>query len=259
MKKFILFVSYGFVLFAARPIIQISIPKSGTHLLAKSISQITKKSMLTAFKKMTLIDWYYVAPVEIEKIILPKISNNYFWVTHLAYNEELEDYFINDLNAIIFFIYRDPRDQVVSFMNYGKRMKWFHGTDSEIITNLLNGKLLNPPAENIVDYYYKYISWIESEGVCAIKFENLVGQKGGGLLYNQQMQINKIAKHLQKDMTQEQINAIANNLFGGSNTFFKGIIGSWKHCFTNIHKDLFKSCGGTQLLIELGYEQDDTW
>ena len=51
---------------------------------------------------------------------------------------------------------------------------------------------------------------------------------------------------------------IANDLFGGTWSFRKGSIGSWKQYFTQEHKQAFKEVAG-QLLIDLGYEKDLNW
>jgi len=45
---------------------------------------------------------------------------------------------------------------------------------------------------------------------------------------------------------------------GRSPTFRSGKIGEWRKCFTEGHKKTFKDVAG-DLLIKLGYEQDNDW
>ena len=100
--------------------------------------------------------------------------------------------------------------------------------------------------------------WKNVPSICAVKFEDLVGPAGGGSTQRQHETINRIAHHLDINLSSPIISLIAQELFGQSITFRQGKIGAWKEYFTQEHKDLFKKYAG-QLLIDLGYEYDFDW
>ena len=60
------------------------------------------------------------------------------------------------------------------------------------------------------------------------------------------------------DLSLQQVQEIADTLFGDTVTFRKGQIGSWRDLFTPFHKALFKEVMGEEL-IRLGYESDCNW
>ena len=84
------------------------------------------------------------------------------------------------------------------------------------------------------------------------------GAKGGGSDQEQINEIINIAKHIQVDISPQEAKDIAHQLFGESNTFRSGQIGSWKKHFSETDKIAFKKIAG-QLLIDLGYEKDFNW
>ena len=92
----------------------------------------------------------------------------------------------------------------------------------------------------------------------SIRFEDLIGPNGGGDWETQLETIQKIADHLGITVTEEKIERVARNLFGGTGTFRKGQIGAWKKHFKEHHKQAFKAIAG-QLLVDLGYETDFDW
>ena len=90
------------------------------------------------------------------------------------------------------------------------------------------------------------------------KFENLVGPKGGGTEKAQKEEILKIVHFLGLEISEEQLNQIAPQLFGNVGTFHKGQIGGWKNTFNSSNKKLFKK--RKQYLLEaFGYEKNTQW
>lgn len=255
-------------------IIVVSIPKSGTHLVSKCLKLLTKKinHQVEAFPKND-ID-----------------LKDYFFLNHLKYTEDNKINYIKD-KYIKFFVIRDPRDQIVSYAYWGelllknnyeifKQMHESPETQNEnfidlyaykdlsfdaLITELIiNGKYYYngfPPYPyqtcGIKDFYNSYLQWQKTPGFYTVKFENLVGEQGGGSKEIQINEIRNIAKHLNREYSEEEIQMVAESLFGRQ-TFREGKIGSWKKHFTEEHKKLFKEVAG-QLLIDLGYEKDLNW
>src|SRR5262249_47284346 len=77
-----------------------------------------------------------------------------------------------------------------------------------------------------------------------IKFEDVVGPKGGGNLKAQIETINALAEALHIELSHEKLSYILDNLFGNdvdpkfSATFRAGQIGSWKSHFKDYHRKL---------------------
>jgi len=90
------------VLFAlAQNIFLTSIPKAGTHMLAECVSLLTGKSM------RWLPDYSRFTPASFKNL------NQKFLVGHGVYSDYNVKLFEHH-NCIGFFIYRDPRDQLLS-------------------------------------------------------------------------------------------------------------------------------------------------
>jgi hypothetical protein len=252
---------------SAPEILVISIPKAGTHLIQKCLEIIINR-----------FDVSY------------KDRINHFHFRHYDKNlQELKS--LNKNFQYSFLMSRDPRDQIISFIHYIFD-KWFVNEDragikvvpsfsnyknltfDEVLLNLIcfgsswyqvfpdkNCDQKNPDGCNGIDNFYSsYLDWLKDPNYkfCLIKFENLVGPKGGGSLDLQAEEVSKIFKHLNIEQNSKNIKLVADSLFGGTNTFREGQIGSWKKYFKEIHKHCFKKIAG-QLLIDLGYEKDLNW
>lgn len=100
--------------------------------------------------------------------------------------------------------------------------------------------------------------WIRNKKTHVVRFENLVGEHGGGTDAKQRRAIIAIAKHLKLNPSSQTINRIQDNIFGSTPTFRRGQIGEWKTHFKPAHKQLFKEKFG-ELLIAFGYEKDNNW
>lgn len=102
------------------------------------------------------------------------------------------------------------------------------------------------------------LPWMQQPFTYVTRFEKLVGPQGRGSREDQVKELRNIATHLHIRCSEEGIERIANNVFGGTSTFRRGVIGSWKSHFMEEHKSLFKEVAG-QLLIDMGYEEDFDW
>lgn len=243
-----------------KSIIQTSMPKAGTHLLRKCISLLTDIPLSQAHHGSS---FYFAKSNEFAW----ETQHAKHWITHLFYNKEFEP-FLNNEQSAIFFIYRDPRDQIISFAHYmlsDRSYPWYADAkalsfDDLILALILDGEIYkgHPPCENINDLYQSYMPWFSAPHVCSLCFEDLIGPNGGGNLEKQLETIKKIASHLDITVDDETVKNVARNLFGASPTFRRGKIGDWKIYFKKHHKQEFKKIAG-QLLIDLGYEKDFNW
>lgn len=242
-------------------IVQISIPKAGTNLLAKCIHLITNRKSVSN-KIHSKLNYYFVPKSDL--LLVTSLNANQFWTTHLFYTKEYEDFLI-ERKTINFFMYRDPRDQVVSFAFYMlKSESWPEAKklslDERMMDIIKKGELFNghPPVKNVAELYEAYLPWLTMPNMLCIRFEDLIGSKGGGSDYLQFITIQKIIAHLGLPDSFEKINSVIEALFGNTFTFREGQIGSWKKYFKKEHIEAFKAVAG-EILITLGYEKDLNW
>jgi len=233
----------------SQKILIISVPKSGTHLLGKVISLITGQQHRSPGLHFSLA----IAVKALSRLNLEgKFSH-----VHSAYSPGGMD-ILQKKKVTTFFIYRDPRDQIISWMHYDKNGLIVTSEDHFI------RDAFNPDLKYVWDkggvarLYNTRMPWAENKDICAMRFEDLIGSKGNGSDEMQRETIQRIANHLGVSLTEAEITSITQQLFGGTATFHEGKIGSWKDYFTPEHKDLCKKHAG-RLLIQLKYENSLDW
>jgi hypothetical protein len=113
--------------------------------------------------------------------------------------------------------------------------------------------------QDIDSYFRSFLGWKETEETCTVYFENLIGEQGGGSASMQRQEILKIADHVHVPLSEEDLCRITEHSFDrASATFRRGQIGDWRNHFSKEHIKLFKQVAGN-LLVDLGYEQDNSW
>jgi hypothetical protein len=193
---------------------------------------------------------------------------------HWPYTKEAEDYIVTRSRAN-FFVTRDPRALLVSMAFMVS--KGYRGEEADpkpIMLDFIDGRQKNfirwgvtvnegyPMLweHGVVNFYKMYLPWMQAKKFHTVRFEDLVGSRGGGSDERQYHEIQKIAKHVDVELSAEKIKQISDDLFGGSATFREGQIDGWKKHFTPEMKEAFKKVpGANQLLIDLGYETNAAW
>jgi len=234
--------------------ILLTIPKTGTHLTGKIIALIIGK---------TIIDGSFInKSIDVWKEQLFE-HTDIFPFCHIGagINPLYKFCLENGFKAII--NQRDTRDQMVASIFGQDKIAEASGiyNDFSMVEKLrqnMKGCFAGPFCLFSGTDLYKEIKRLQAIGL-VVKFENLVGPKGGGDLYLQRLEINKIANYLNITLNEQQLNYICTNLWGYGDTFRKGIIGDWKNYFTEEIKEEFIERGGGIVLIENGYEKDYNW
>ena len=235
-----------------------SLPKSGTHLTAKCLklmgyaeldhlgsAQVISPSILSKVRRLT---WYpfnqgYLlgidTPVEVSKRIvhsrLKKGKPHTFFTAHVGYSTALLDAVCAyDIKPIV--VYRDPRAVLVSFVHYVTKLKE-HVLHSEFkdlpeaakFQHVLNGHRFNKAyLEPLRTRCLALDGWLASDHVLKIRFEDLVGVKGGGTIESQEETIANLCHWL--EIPDSKSEGVADELFGpGRHTFRKGQIDSWRN------------------------------
>lgn len=172
-------------------------------------------------------------------------------------------------NFKMVLIIRDPRDIITSEINYflSENQLSLHPYYKEIgheqgmisiIKGFYDERGAFPRQPSFRNILTEYLPWLSKSYVYLTRFEDLVGPQGGGTRETQINQIMGISKHLKIHISEAEAINIGHNVFGGTHTFHRGIVGSWKEAFSQEVKTICKNHIG-DLLIELGYEKDYDW
>ncbi len=258
------------------PVFGNSVPKSGTHLLRSALMHIKG---LRLGGSLRYIDNFDDDTNETHRKFvassLEQMKPHLFKVGHLTYN----DFIVNKMiekNIKVVMIVRDPRDIILSHVNHAK--KNFGGKyrfydyyahvlkndDERIKTSIsgLSGSFAKGSTAYLPDVYGRFeyfLGWKEFEHCLWVKFEDLIGQNGGGDDMLQRETFKKIVDFVGCSMSEGEIDLALQKIFDPSSpTFNKGQIGRWKQQFTDEHIRLFKK-HAKNLLVELDYEKNNDW
>ena len=263
-----------------------SLPKAGTNLIAKlvrlfpgirpasvhigqsTLNQFKQSSDLEKGEVQIGVDWPHYIPLSAIKRSLQQIKNGYYATAHIPFSEELRR-LLKDIGIKTLLILRDPRDVVVSHALYIAHtpshflFEFYQtlSTSEQIMKSIIGVKKSTPKSPmllNINERYQNILPWLSEPSNYTTYFEKLVGPRGYGSREAQIEEIKNIARHLNIKCNSYDIKQIAEQIFGGTDTFRKGIIGNWRNHFSEMHKYAFKELAG-QLLINLRYENDLDW
>lgn len=166
-----------------------------------------------------------------------------------------------------FFIYRDPRDVIVSHVFYATDIYPGHGMHryyTETLTTMeqrLNAAIKGvqePEAKlsSIFAKYEHYLGWLQQSNVLALRFEDLI--------LDRRTVLGRVLDHLaahgfDPQPSEQAIDALEAGLQPrASGTFRRGQTGDWGQHFTDANKQTFKAETG-DLLQKLGYENNGQW
>jgi len=246
-----------------------SFPKSGTYLLfsiLKSIPGVKDWGNFIASKPS--LSYLEKSPERIEKKIKFLVPMEIV-AAHVFYNKDVYQILLNN-NCIMFFIYRDPRDIVISEANYlydmnryhrlHKYFKKFPDLNDRIMFSIKGDEFYKTPIPylNIKDRFNKYKEWMYCKDVFSIRYEDLINNEKEEYIKNI---INFYKEHSSNNNFNTDLivkKAIKNSEPKKSHTYRTGKSEGWKKIFTEEHKKVFKDIAG-DLLIELGYEKDLNW
>jgi len=175
---------------------------------------------------------------------------------------------LTDPGRATIFVYRDPRDMIISHIFYATQMypgHWMRRYYTETLANMeeriaaaIQG--VKEPGSELTDIrrrYEGYLGWLEQPRVLNLRFEDLI--------LNQQATFTCILDYIESrggrlrlDRQQALEALVAAVAPRKSGTFRKGQPGGWREHFTPANKALFKERAG-DLLIRLGYESSYDW
>jgi len=245
------------------PIYVNSIRKSGTHLLVTVLEKllaIKAVNLSVRFSKDGDFDDFHHGALPLSLADQDRPNKKEFFFFHIPHSIEAQE--LLDKHYKHIFIYRDPRDRLVSEAFWILSKPWFYQ-----ICFPLNEKdsckvsfdyVLDLQIKNTPELYGCYMPWLYGPNCCGVRFEALVGPQGGGTIERQRDELKKLCRFLNVRCATETFDKICSDIFGRTATFRSGQIGEWRKYFTPERKKMFKELSG-QLLIELGYENDLDW
>ncbi len=164
----------------------------------------------------------------------------------------------------IIFNYRDPRDMLLSFVNFlcGKTGRGFSNYNDLLpISAILNSKAtleerlayaLADRAFPALGDHQRMLWLLHHPNVCKTSFEELVGPRGGGSVAAQTRALIRIFAFL--GITDTEPAQVAGRLFNPDVfSFYRGQIGSWREAFTPALQPLVADRFGA-VLPAYGYE-----
>jgi hypothetical protein len=247
----------------------ISFPKSGTHLLDQILLGFSRVApyakRLHSFYAEYDGESGQKRPPEQALRWLDSLRPGDIASTHLFARPEAVRRAASS-NFISYFIFRDPRDVVVSHVFYVTDMEARHvhhdhyaslpDFDSRLKVSILGRPEAGLEFPDIAARFAPYLGWLDQPSVIAIHFEDLIHDRAATLQRILDHFLARVPLHVPRKTILESLEASIDP--ARSPTFRSGKTGEWRKSFTAEHKKLFKDVAG-DLLIRLGYEKDNRW
>jgi len=244
-------------------------PKSGSHLLTQILEGLTEIGPFVnpGFTPVNRSEYNQpLPPSEVHK----KLKDMRPGDIRYGYLHAEEPYLsiLTQSDHATIFLYRDPRDMLVSHVFYATDMYEEHGmhryytekltTMEERINAAITG-VKEPGFElgSVSQRYNSYWGWLGEKSVLCLKFEDLI--------LNRERALGRLLDFLSirdapiKVSRLDAVEIIKQKIVPKqSGTFRKGVPGNWREHFTEANKAIFNEVAG-DLLLKLGYEQDHQW
>jgi len=165
-----------------------------------------------------------------------------------------------------YFIFRDPRDVVVSHVFYVTEMEKNHvhhayyqslpDFDARLKASILGIPNSAVDFPDITARFAPYLGWLNFPQVLPIHFEDLVNDRPAALNRILDHFLARVPLTVPRETILSALEAAINPQ--KSPTFRSGKTGEWKKHFAAEHKAIFKEVAG-DLLVKLGYEKNKNW
>lgn len=248
-----------------------SFPKSGTHLLTQILAGFTRLGPVVESGLPPVLTFAGESgrPRPLERILaeLRRLQPGEIGYGHLHAVPEVVNYLCQK-EVVPYFIYRDPRDVVVSHVFYVTEINGHHvhhdyyvntlaSFEERLKVSILGRPELDIPFPDIRARFEPYLPWLERPEVHILRYEDL--------LQDQASALDGILDHaLRRGFTLSVDHDWAMEILARSidpsrsPTFRSGQAGGWRGHFTPETKELFKQVSG-DLLVRLGYEKNANW
>jgi hypothetical protein len=262
-----------------------SFPKSGTNLVGKLLTlldiqagpgvtsslilgrhKLIKSLLRSAHLPGNMLLIGLDIPVAVRKNWLARrleqVQNPGFSLGHVLYTSHFASV-IEALNFKVILVIRDPRDIVVSHAHYisNEHDHFLHSHYTSLgdwhkqLAFSITGGMVPGVGylESVRVRGFSVDGWLQKKGILILRFEDLIGPLGGGTQVAQREAICRVGDFLEIKISADKLDTVCNSLHGGTHTFRKGLIGSWREEFAAEHHSLFEQ-EAANLLEHWGYQ-----
>ena len=227
-------------------VLVVSLPKAGTHLVERAVClhpRLYRKLRRTVNREN----------VGAEGLagVLDSVRPGQVAVAHLPFDPSYPA-LLEDVKTL--FVIRDPRDMAVSLAHYIQsrgdhplHVEYRERSDerSRIELAILGDSEARPPAPSLESLLAGFSGWLGS-GALVVRFEELIGARGGGDDETQARSLRAIYDHLGVDAPPR----VGQRLFSSASpTFRTGQIGGWREAFDSELDALFEREAGSWLEV----------
>lgn len=259
------------------PLMLNGVPKSGTNLVAAILAglglQRVNRTHISAYHLVEHPDGAPARRVRQSPMewhdIFSKCPDTSFIFAHHWHDDKLIA-IVELFRSPVVFVYRDPRDVVISRAHYelrtnGKiskressRMLRQTASFDRCVEQIIDG-IPDLPEDHILRQSVdrsigRYVGWIKQRNTISVRYEDLVGVDSR----TAEGQIRRMAAHSFLNLNDLRLQQAMAALNVRPSTFRKGVVGGWRQEMSKENKRKFKTIAG-HLLIELGYEKDYEW
>jgi sulfotransferase 6B1 len=251
------------------PALANSFPKSGTHLLVQVLGGLPERRNFGAFLASTTSSFQFRERSSSNTCGFIRGFTPGEVVRGHLFHDPLYADALNRRHTANYFIYRDPRDVVVSEAHYLREMNRWHrlhpyfrdaASLEDAIMLSING--FNPPVPgidypNIAERFARYEGWLSDPNCFSVRFEDLVSEEQPSI-------VRRIAEfYAARTKSDFDFEATVSTMQASiapkkSHTFRSGKKAGWQKEFTSAHRERFAEVAG-DLLVRLGYEPDYAW
>lgn len=246
-----------------------AMPKSGSHLINQVLQGLTRLGPFVNPGLPPVNRDEANEKLEIAQILvnLQRMRSGDLGYGYIAAKEPYISTLTADGRATI-FVYRDPRDMIISHVFYATQIHPGHGmhryysetlqTMEERINAAIRGvDESGAELSDILTKYENYLGWLDHAEVLSMRFEELILDRPAAL--------GRILDYLaERGFSPQPARATALQVLSAaieprrSGTFRKGQPGNWREHFTPANIANFKEVTG-DLLVRMGYEKRVEW
>ena len=169
---------------------------------------------------------------------------------HVQYSESFEE-LLRERSYQLLQVARDPRDVAVSHAHYvfNRKRHPFHSyyaslpdLASRVCFSISGGEMPGiGRLTSLAERYSAIEPWIDRPDSLTLRFEDLVGEAGGGTLDRQSGSIASLLGFLRLEADADSIDRLREQLFGGTSTFRRGRIGGWRETFDETCRGAYRA------------------
>lgn len=246
-----------------------AMPKSGSHLIIQVLQGLTRMGPFVnpGFPPVNRAEDNHKLSDERVLANIQRMRSGDIGYGYIGAQEPFVSALTQPDRATV-FIYRDPRDMIVSHIFYATQMHEGHwmrhyyteqlgSMEARISAAILGVQVPGSELTPVRERYDGYLGWLAQPDVLCLHFEDLILARDNALRQIlDYLEERGFTPAVPRTQAVETLNKAISPKRSG--TFRKGVPGNWREHFSEANKTLFKDETG-DLLIRLGYEKDNNW